>query len=791
MEDTAVVSGKHRWAKLTLIFGVILPSISILVEATSHICAEVFFDPIPTLWHLLLVVFVPLSNLQLWFAIRRGSTERPFLLGLSNAFALGIAMLYTIVYASLLPMAVFALLFVGLGLLPMAPVFALISSIIMRRQLRPLAPPVFPVRAGGLVLGVVVAFAAVAVAELPSTLTRIGLQHAASGSSAERDNGLRILRKWGNKDALLRACYDRSGNATDLVGYLFSLKDTVGPQQAREVYYRLTGEAFNPDVPIERIGGHWRMPTLISFDPDLGRRNISGKIQGLTLSGSRMDASVDANGGLGYLEWTLRFKNDSPEQQEARAQVKLPKGAVVSRLTLWVNGEEREAVFAGRAKVEQAYQSVVHRRQDPALVTTAGRDRILVQCFPVPIGGEMQIRLGITVPLDMQNRAEGLFQLPQFIDQNFTISDAFRHAIRIESNSTVAPNGSSLTRFNDKVVEGTLIDSGLFGPEGTIITRAPESDSLSWSRDTRSNDKRVIQQKLVPLTRAKKETLVFVIDTSIGMRRFSKEIADSIRALPSELDLKLLFAGDNGVNESLSNVTAGTPAELAQAIEAASFDGGADSLPSLEKAWLVAAQKPNGAVVWIHGPQPIALSPIERLRQSCEHPGNGTLLYSVETEKGLNLIGERLDALHSFQPFHGTGQLSIDLKNLFAELSGQKESWKFVRSSVKSGGSNVQNDGAEASPQLATLWAFDEVNRLIASNAQNDAARLASEYRIVTAVSGAVVLETDEQYKQAGLEPPGSVPTIPEPEVVVLLAIAGTMLLFFVAYRRKTGRSVA
>jgi len=58
MEDTAAVERTHRWAKLTLIFGVILPSISILVEATTHICAEVFFDPIPTLWHLLLVVFV-------------------------------------------------------------------------------------------------------------------------------------------------------------------------------------------------------------------------------------------------------------------------------------------------------------------------------------------------------------------------------------------------------------------------------------------------------------------------------------------------------------------------------------------------------------------------------------------------------------------------------------------------------------------------------------------------------------------------------------------------------------
>jgi hypothetical protein len=64
--------------------------------------------------------------------------------------------------------------------------------------------------------------------------------------------------------------------------------------------------------------------------------------------------------------------------------VQLPPGGVVSRLTLWVNGEEREAAFAGRSQTRQAYQQVVSRRRDPVLVTTAGRDRVLVQCFPVP-----------------------------------------------------------------------------------------------------------------------------------------------------------------------------------------------------------------------------------------------------------------------------------------------------------------------------------------------------------------------------------------------------------------------
>jgi hypothetical protein len=51
--------------------GVIMPAISITVEATTHICAETFFDPIPTILHLLLVIVVPVLQFHVWFAIRR------------------------------------------------------------------------------------------------------------------------------------------------------------------------------------------------------------------------------------------------------------------------------------------------------------------------------------------------------------------------------------------------------------------------------------------------------------------------------------------------------------------------------------------------------------------------------------------------------------------------------------------------------------------------------------------------------------------------------------------------
>ena len=112
--------------KFTLFAGVIMPVISITVEATTHICAETFFDPIPTMWHLLLVIFVPLAQLHVWFVVRRGANPRPVLTGLVNAVAIGVSLFYSFVYIPLLPLAALTLLFV-IGILPLAP-FAFIRG---------------------------------------------------------------------------------------------------------------------------------------------------------------------------------------------------------------------------------------------------------------------------------------------------------------------------------------------------------------------------------------------------------------------------------------------------------------------------------------------------------------------------------------------------------------------------------------------------------------------------------------------------------------------------------------
>jgi hypothetical protein len=789
----------------TFLAGVALPSVSIAVETTTHICAEQFFDPIPTLWHVLLVVFVPLANLQVWLALRKGRADRATLLGAANAFATGVSLFYTVIYLPLLPLGVIALIFFGLGLLPMAPVGSLVACLIMRRQLRRLAPPSFALRFSGLAAGVAGALLAVALMELPAALTRVGLRKAASDSPAVRDEGLRWLRTYGSRDFMLRACYERSGRATDLAGFVLSLGgEVVSPEEARQIYYRVTGEAFNTRVPPARLKGRWEPQETFDFDPDRGGEVIAGKVRGLALAGSRVDGSVDADAGVAYVEWTMVFRNDSASQQEARAEVQLPPGGVVSRLTLWVDGEEREAAFASRGQTRAAYQQVVSRRRDPVLVTTSGRDRVRVQCFPVqPSGGEMKIRFGVTAPLSLEDGGGlGALRLPYLLDRNFAIRDSAAHAVWVESGNPLKAAGDALSAEHPKAevyaVRGELKDSELSGAGGVVRAERSPGAKEAWATDTFKGDGSVVRQFVGEEPGAAASEIVLVVDTSRRAGRVAGEVAAALDSLPPGVNVKVLPAGGNGFYEEGGGaLTSGAPAEGARRVEKIVFEGGADSVPALGRALDVASDEPGGVVVWVHGPQPLLLTPVEELRQRWERRPEGPALYSVQTEAGPDHVAEKLDGVAGFVPVPRFGGLRADLEDLFGRLAGTKKRLRFVRVSEPPKKAPAAAEGAKkSSAHLARLWANDEVGRMLGDrdgNRTDEAIRLAARYQLVTPVSGAVVLETRQQYEQAGLKPvePGSVPTIPEPETIVLLAVATGLLAFACLSRRRAAQGGA
>jgi len=132
--------------------------------------------------------------------------------------------------------------------------------------------------------------------------------------------------------------------------------------------------------------------------------------------------------------------------------------------------------------------------------------------------------------------------------------------------------------------------------------------------------------------------------------------------------------------------------------------------------------------------------------------------------------------------------LATDLKKLFARITSKEKTLEFVRTSTRVEQLPLPDEAIETSDHLARLWANDEVARILSARDESlvqPAISLAARYQVVTPVSGAVVLETAQQYAQSDLTPvnPGTVPTIPEPEVMVLMVVAGAFLIFL-AYRK-------
>ena len=98
-----------------------------------------------------------------------------------NGIALSVSFVYSLVFLPLIPLAVVAILAMGMGLLPLAPVFALLAGWSIRCRLKDnLATPIHsPVPL--IVPAFGIALALLLLPELPDILTRTGLNRAVHG----------------------------------------------------------------------------------------------------------------------------------------------------------------------------------------------------------------------------------------------------------------------------------------------------------------------------------------------------------------------------------------------------------------------------------------------------------------------------------------------------------------------------------------------------------------------------------------------------------------------------------
>lgn len=779
-------SSSAKWMIFVLIAGVILPTAAIGLELLFGFC-QWLFNVIPTGWHLLLLALVPVSNLMT-LAVYKRPEFRPvvplsFLVGASA----GTALIYSVQFLPLIPLSAIGILMMGLGLLGFSPFLALASSIVCSRKLGDAWFLEGRRRTLSVWAGLAVALLVLGVFIFTDWVTIKGLRMAVSPDEKTSLRGVKLIRTLGSNATLLRACYELPTEPWAGVIWERNWENRISRDQARAVYYRVTGDSFN-SVPAPRlVGPRSRLVGDADFDSDVGGTAVNGVVRNLSMASSRIDAVVDPTALTAYTEWTLVFTNASSEQREARAEVALPHGGVVSRLTLWINGEPREAAFGPRGVVREAYQQVaVVQRRDPVLVTTCGPDRVLVQCFPVPPnGGTMKVRLGITSPLEPESDTRALYTLPRFVERNFGVAEETRHSVFVESPQGITVVGSESP--GSRVLRETIPDADLSKKSTIVCSRAATTEV--WTPDpTAPKDYAVVQfvERVRPETPAH---LVVLIDGSRRLTDNREEIARALGNIPRGCGLAVLKAGDE-IEELVSGRPA-TPDAIREAqasIRRMRCAGGIDNRPALLRAFDAAADAPGSMILWIHGPQPFEPSAsTEQLLQVVERRPGFIRMVAVAADDGRNNVLSELERTGAVSVLDRHGSLSEDLRRLFESWGGKSGGCLQVRR-IRVPFANAS--GTKVSSHLAKLWARDEVMRMCALNDSRklpDAAALATAYQVVTPASGAVVLENEEQYEQAKLKPanPKSVPSIvPEPASWVALAL-GTGLLAARARRGK------
>jgi hypothetical protein len=745
---------------LFLIFAILIPLAAIAVEALSGTLAELYLDPIPTFGHIVLLALVPLS-LAFAASVLNRAEHRPSaawydLARAATAFALVVSGVYAIVFLPFAPFALLGVLALGLGLLPLAPYFTLTAAIRNLVRLTRIrgqfpAPRRYPLAA--MLAGCLIAVLAFVGLHGPQLLSIYGTHLALSDDPDDQVDGVRMLRRLGGAEQILDACYSGRSNRLELLKLAELAAGDHSVAEYRRLFFRVTGRPFNS---LRRSGRDTWDESVIA-DQEIGGQSVAGVVPGLRLFASTMDVNVESGPAIAYVEWTTVFRNKTARQQEARAQVVLPHDSVGSRLTLWIDGEEREAAFGSRLQVREAYQEVaVRQRRDPALLTTMGPGRVLLQCFPVPAGGQMRVKVGVTVPLIIRENKAWL-RLPHYAERNFSIPRQFQHEVWASGNAEMAgPFRCSPQEKGGFLAKGTLGDLQLLSPEaGSFAVEIPGLGKGSTFEATlgRATARMQFTSKPEPTAKA----VCVVVDGSRLMGTVDVDWARICTQLPIRSRIAAVFAGDRVEvwREKAARPTAAQSDAMTAWIESREYAGGRDCVPALEKAWDLVAAAGGGAVLWIHGPMPVQLSATDGLRQRLTRQ-SGIELLAVQAVPGPNRIEEALKKLPGYERIDSVGSLAETVT--YAATSLRVEDATRTYALALSGGQLDKSPGESrpACDQLVRLAVNDRIGRLLQSNDMADkrkAVELAVSTRLVTPVSGAVVLERKEQYERHGLDP--------------------------------------
>lgn len=649
----------------------------------------------------------------------------------------------------------------------------------------------------GLVLGIL----AFVCAESKSWCVRFAEKAAISTEASERKEGLAWLRLLNTEKWLKMECSD--SRSVGIVGFFVPIKNS----DVQKLYFTVTGKPFR-DEKDENFSS--------MSDEYLSRHVVGERIAGLKLVRSAINGALSPDNLTSTIGWTYVFHNDTPSAKEARAEIALPPDAVITEFTVWQDGEPIEANFAATGKATNQNNNVNIGHENTGMISSLGRNRYLLHCYPVAEGKELRVQTTMVVPLKLDTLNAATLTLPRFVSSNFALDG--EHNLRLESNHNLSSkvDGLSISKSpnGSDVIEGVLQSSQIEHSPIVINAQRSASSLTITAKDPiaaaqahkdllaedarkkeqleaeiakevgnldgqglvvmidgahgvkqqledvrnvmnqrnkaikkiqmkeRMKEPRFVAQSIHEVT-SKAPNRVVVLDGSLSVKSRLPEIKKALQSIPQTVPVSIMVASQE--DELLAKPTPLTKA-LSE-LDKVQFQGGQNNLKAVVRAAEVAGQAKGGVVLWIHGAQPALFPNIYILSPFASKPSffevsldsgeTDTLEYFKNHSEisgffpvlaGHNLTGNLRDFFMKWQPGRR------DFQSQYNSINALAKTPKLAQTQMLSG---------REERELVLLNAGKTIEGLIKQKRYDRAAILALQYKIVTPVSCAVIL--DEQ----------------------------------------------
>ncbi|MDY8134112.1 VIT domain-containing protein [Aquimarina sp. 2201CG5-10] len=311
-----------------------------------------------------------------------------------------------------------------------------------------------------------------------------------------------------------------------------------------------------------------------AFSQDAPVLNVSNKPLGL----SSLDIKVEVIGNIATTTYDMLFYNPTDAILEGELSFPLGEGQNVSRFALDVNGKLREAVVVEKELGRIAFEAVVRRRVDPALLEKGTGNNYKARIYPIPSKGHKRVVLAYEQELSFDDGAH-YYNLPlQFKNrlENFTLEiSVFDQKIK----PLVEKGKISGLDFDDwKRNYTTKVSKKDYTPNKSISVKIPlalDSQKLVMSEDYFYVYKNIIPGKRL---REKPDKIILYWDTSLSMkdRDIEKEIKflDECFSYFKNVEVQLITFSNIRLSNTVFNIKESNWDQLKETIKQTVYDGG-------------------------------------------------------------------------------------------------------------------------------------------------------------------------------------------------------------------------